>query len=563
MEYIIGLIVILVIVYLITNSNKKTDKPIIEQKKETPKPQFVLTEEFKEILDLLKNTNESIFITGKAGTGKSSLLKHFIKNTNKKLVILAPTGIAALNVSGQTIHSFFRFPPSIITPNKIEPDYVRAELFKNLQMVIIDEISMVRADLMNGIDIALRKNRNRLDEPFGGVQMVFIGDLFQLPPVVMESDRDYILKTYGGQYFFDSTVFKTFKYHFKELTTIFRQSNGQPEFKTMLNNIRNNEAQFNDMALLNSRHKDNAGEQENSIFLTTRRNISRNINNVKLENLPGEKFTFTGTLSGKYLKLKEEAEEKLDDKLPAPYKLELKKDAQIMMLKNDGGKRWVNGSIGKVEKLEENVITVKIDGNKYKIEKESWNEVEYVLNKETKEIEERIIAGFSQFPLQLSYAMTIHKSQGKTFDKITVDVGTGAFAHGQIYVALSRCRTIEGIILNNPIRNNDIIVDPRVIEYYKTKSIPQAKTTTILNQPKKDLSIKDELQKAINGNHKIKIQYENFDGEVSEREISELKMTEEFNDFGYDKQHIKGYCHLRNEERSFKISRIKKIELIK
>lgn len=564
MEYIIGLIVIFVVIYLISNSTKKTEKPLpIEQKKEAPKPQFVLTDEFKEILDLLKNTNECIFITGKAGTGKSSLLKHFIKNTNKKLVILAPTGIAALNVSGQTIHSFFRFPPSIITPNKIEPDYVRAELFKNLQMVIIDEISMVRADLMNGIDVALRKNRNRLNEPFGGVQMVFIGDLFQLPPVVMETDREYILKTYGGQYFFDATVFKTYKYHFKELTTIFRQSNEQPEFKTMLNNIRNNEAQFNDMALLNSRHKDNAGEQENSIFLTTRRNIARNINNDKLENLPGEKFTFTGTLSGKYLKLKEEAEEKLDDKLPAPYKLELKKDAQIMMLKNDGGKRWVNGSIGKVDKLEENSITLKIDGNKYKIEKESWNEVEYVLNKETKEIEERIIAGFSQFPLQLSYAMTIHKSQGKTFDKITVDVGTGAFAHGQIYVALSRCRTIEGIILNNPIRNNDIIVDPRVIEFYKTKSIPPTKSPTILNQPKNGLSIKDELQKAISGNHKIKIQYENFDGEVSERELSELKMTEEFNDFGYDKQHIKGFCHLRNEERSFKISRIKNIELIK
>lgn len=164
MEYIIGLIVIFVVIYLISNSTKKTEKPLpIEQKKEAPKPQFVLTDEFKEILDLLKNTNESIFITGKAGTGKSSLLKHFIKNTNKKLVILAPTGIAALNVSGQTIHSFFRFPPSIITPNKIEPDYVRAELFKNLQMVIIDEISMVRADLMNGIDIALRKKRTETD----------------------------------------------------------------------------------------------------------------------------------------------------------------------------------------------------------------------------------------------------------------------------------------------------------------------------------------------------------------------------------------------------------------
>ncbi len=563
MEYIIGIIVIIVVIYLISNSTKKTDRISTEQKREAPKSQFVSTEEFKEILDLLNNTNDSIFITGKAGTGKSSLLKHFIKNTNKKLVILAPTGIAALNVSGQTIHSFFRFPPSIIAPNKIEPDYVRAELFKNLQMVIIDEISMVRADLMNGIDIALRKNRNRLDEPFGGVQMVFIGDLFQLPPVVKDEDREYILKIYGGQYFFDATIFKTFKYHFKELTTIFRQSNEQPEFKTMLNNIRNNEVQFEDMALLNSRHKDNAGEQENSIFLTTRRNIARNINNDKLENLQGEKTTYFGSLSGKYLSLKEEAEDKLEDKLPAPYKLELKKDVQIMMLKNDGVKRWVNGSIGKIEKLEENSITVNIDGNKYKIEKESWNEVEYVLNKETKEIEERIIAGFSQFPLQLSYAMTIHKSQGKTFDKITVDVGTGAFAHGQIYVALSRCRTIEGIILNNPIRNNDIIVDPRVIEFYKTKSIPQIRKPAIKIQPKNKLSIKDELEKAIKGKHKIKIQYENLDGEVSERELSNIQITDDFNSFGYDKQHIKGFCHLRNEERSFKISRIKNIELIK
>lgn len=554
MEYIIGIIFLIVIILFV-----KT----LTGKKEEPTPQFVLTEEFKVVLNLLKNTNESIFITGKAGTGKSSLLKYYVKNSNKKLVILAPTGIAALNVTGQTIHSFFRFPPSIINPNQIQPDFVRAELFKNLQMVIIDEISMVRADLMDAVDMALRKNRNRLDESFGGVQMVFIGDLFQLPPVLVDKDRDYILKVYGGQYFFDAPVFKTFKYHFKELKTIFRQSNEQPEFKTMLNSIRNNEAKFNDMALLNSRHKDNAGEQESSIFLTTRKNIARNINNDELENLPGEKFTYNGLLSGKYLKLKEEAEEKLEDKLPAPYKLELKKGAQIMMLKNDGGKRWVNGSIGKIDKLETNSIVINIGGNKYKIERENWNEVEYFLNKETKEIEERMIAGFCQFPLQLSYAMTIHKSQGKTFDKITVDVGTGAFAHGQVYVALSRCRTLEGIVLNNPIRNKDIIVDSRVIEFYRTKSIPKSSVLANVSQLNSSLSIKDELIKAINGKHKIKILYENFNGETSERKLSDVKMTDEFNSFGYDEQHIKAYCHLRNEERSFKINRIKKIELIK
>lgn len=564
MEYVFGAIILVVIILVVSNSNKKSvpKKTVTAAtNKVAPKSQLILTDEFKEILDLLKSTNDSVFITGKAGTGKSSLLRQFIKSSNKKLIILAPTGIAALNVGGQTIHSFFRFPPTIIDPKQIEPDYVRAELFKNLQMVIIDEISMVRADLMNAIDVALRKNRNKLNEPFGGVQMVFIGDLFQLPPVLTDKDRDHILKTYGGQYFFDATVFKTYKYQFKELTTVFRQSSEQPEFKTMLNNIRNNEVRFEDMALLNSRHKENAGEQENSIFLTTRRNIARNINNDKLENLLGEKFTYTGVLVGKYLKLKEDAEEKLEDKLPAPYKLELKIGAQIMMLKNDSGRRWVNGSIGKVEKLASDAITVNINGNNYAVEKENWNEVEYVLNKETKEIEERIIAGFSQFPLQLAYAMTIHKSQGKTFDKITVDVGTGAFEHGQVYVALSRCRTLEGIVLNNPIRNKDIIVDPRVIDYYKYKSIPQ-KTNPEIAIEQNRTSIKDEILKAITGKHKVRILYENFNGETSERQLSDLTFTTEFNEFGYDKQHIKGFCHLRNEERSFKIDRIRKIEFI-
>jgi len=567
MEYIIGIGIIIVIIYFVSKSTKKEVKPVYQQPtevpkiQETPKAQFVLTDEFKDVLELLKNTEESLFITGKAGTGKSTLLRHFIKNTNKKIVILAPTGIAALNVTGQTIHSFFRFPPNRIDLEKIQPDYVRTELFKNLQMVIIDEVSMVRSDLMAGIDIALRKNRNRLNEPFGGVQMVFIGDLFQLPPVLKKIDEDYILKTYGGQYFFDAPVFSNFKYHFKELTTIFRQSNEQPEFKVMLNNIRNNEVQFEDMALLNSRHKDNAGEQDGSIFLTTRRSIARSINKDKLESLSGDKITYTGSLSGKYIKLREEAEDKLEDKLPAPYKLELKKDAQIMMLKNDGGKRWVNGSIGKIEKLEPDSITVRINGSKYQIEKESWNEVEYVLNRETNEIEEKPIAGFTQFPVQLSYAMTIHKSQGKTFDKITVDVGTGAFAHGQIYVALSRCRTLDGIILNNPIRNNDIIVDPKVIEYYNTKSISKTieSTTTSLE----DNELKNKLLGAIKNGEKIKILYENLSGESSVRILSDIEISEEFREFGYDKQHIKAFCHLRNEIRSFKIDRIKHIEMIK
>jgi hypothetical protein len=555
---VIGFIIFLI--FLFSRPKNKKSRPLALNNNKTNDAQLIITDEFKDILHLLNNTNNSLFITGKAGTGKSSLLRYFIKNTCKKFIVLAPTGVAALNVGGQTIHSFFRFPPSVINPSQIQPDYVRAELFKNLQMVIIDEISMVRADLMNGIDIALRKNRNRPNDAFGGIQMVFIGDLFQLPPVLKDNDREKILLDFGGHYFFDAKVFKTFTYEFKELTIIFRQTSEQPEFKNLLNRVRNNEVQFDDLALLNSRHKDNVGEHSNSIFLTTRRDIARSINNDKLESLPGQKFIYIGNLSGKYINLREESEEKLENKLPAPYRLELKKNAQIMLLKNDSGKRWVNGTIGIVDNLDKDSITVKINDSKYKIEKETWNEVEYILNKETKEIEPKIIAGFSQFPLQLSYAMTIHKSQGKSFDKITIDVGTGAFAHGQVYVALSRCRTLNGIILSNQIRNSDIIVDPRVIEFYKTKSIPNKTSTPVQNND--ETSIKSEILRAINNAEKIKIVYENFNGEVKERILSNIQLTSEFDEYGYSNQHIRAYCHLRNEERSFKIDRIKKIERI-
>lgn len=525
----------------------------LQQKKD-----FILTEEFEQTLDILENTYESVFITGKAGTGKSSLLRHFIDATDKKVVVLAPTGVASLNVGGQTIHSFFRFPPSVIDPKSIQIDRGREDFFDRLEMVIIDEISMVRSDVMHGIDIALRNNRLRFNDPFGGVQMVFIGDLFQLPPVLRSNERDHILSTYGGQYFFDAPVFQDYKYHFKELNRVFRQSEEQQQFKTLLNNIRNNEVEEEDIELLKSRHIDSVGEQKNALFLTTRRNIAKSINTEKISKLRGKEYVFTAKLSGKYTQFKDLDEEKLDNKFPAPFNLVLKKNAQVMMLKNDPRKRWVNGSIGKVVNISDTSVTVKIDHNKYMVEKETWNEVKYSLDKETGGIENKITAGFTQFPMRLSYAITIHKSQGKTFDNVVIDVGTGAFAHGQVYVALSRCKTLGGISLNNIINNSDIIVDPRIIEYHNAHS-------TLKKPKKKQLAInpvREAIKNAIENKYRIQIEYQRSTGEVSSRELSSIGVPGGFGDFKETSTHIGAFCHLRGERRNFVVERILKVEVV-
>ena len=540
-------------------SKKKTQKKKVVSKKAAAAPAIVLTNEFKTILDILDNTNTSVFITGKAGTGKSTLLRHFTTHTRKKFVVLAPTGVAALNVGGQTIHSFFRLPPRYIEPDEIKPDTQRSRLFKNLDIVIIDEVSMVRADLMHGIDIALRKNRNRPKEPFGGVQMVFIGDLFQLDPVLQDHDIEAILNEYGGQYFFDAKAFKKFRYRFEELTTIFRQSPKQEQFKDLLNSIRNNKAQVKDMALLNAKHTSKAGKHRNSIYLTTRRDIARELNMDKLKKLPGQQKNYIAELTGEYASLPELGEKILNDKFPAPYTLQLKKDAQIMMTKNDASRQWVNGSIGKIVKLEKNVITVELNGKKYKVGRVLWQEVEYTYNSKTSKIEEKVLGTFSQFPLQLSYAITIHKSQGKTFDKITIDTGTGAFAHGQLYVALSRCTTLEGIRLNKAIKKTDIIVDPRIISFYNTRTIP-AQTPIEPRTPKiVPPEIMTVIKKAVKKKCAVKIAYLNYDGIKSNRRLTNLTITTEY---GYEDRHLNAYCHKRKMVRTFNMTRIIRAKIV-
>lgn len=425
-----------------------------------------ITEEFRKALDILENTNDSVFITGKAGTGKSTLLREFTNKTKKNFVVLAPTGIAALNVGGQTIHSFFRFKPGNLEIDKLKSDY-RTDLFENIETLIIDEVSMVRSDLMHGIDTALRMNRHRPNEPFGGVQMIFIGDLYQLPPVMRNDEREHILSKYDGEQFYDAPVFKEYGYHFIELTQIFRQSESEVRFKQLLENIRTNRINDEDMALLNSRHKSISGVPEMATFLTSRRHTATNINQQKLEQLSGVEYIFTGKLTGKFAKLAELSDEQIDSKLPAPYHLKLRIGAQVMMLKNDSAYRWVNGTIGKITNINKKEVYVEIDGTEHKVEPEVWKEVRFEHNQKTDKIEEKTASEFVQFPMQLAYAITIHKSQGKTFDNVVIDIGSGAFAHGQVYVALSRCRSLSGVILNTPIERRDIIVNQRVADYYK------------------------------------------------------------------------------------------------
>jgi len=472
----LAIVFILLLVILLISKNKKKDMetPVIDKN-------IIITDEFKTILDILENTRENIFITGKAGTGKSTLLKFFSDTTKKKHAIVASTGVAALNIKGRTIHSFFQFPSRILDENDIEVRYSKRVIFLNLEILIIDEVSMVRADLMNAIDLSLRANRNRPNEPFGGVQIVMIGDLYQLPPVITQKEESYIRNKYRCGYFFCAPVFKKeFNYKCFELTHVFRQND--KDFIDMLNRVRIDKTTFEDFENLNSRLvKDIINFKSGIIFLTTTRSVAKNINHKKIDEISDKEHDFqaelTGTLKEKYYKLLQELrlhkineddfDRKLETIFPTDIVLKLKKGAQIMMVKNGGSGRWVNGTLATISKLTKEEIWIKIDDIDYKLEKEKWEDIEYQYDKDTDKLEKQVTGLFIQYPIKLAYAITIHKSQGKTFDKIIIDVGKGAFAHGQIYVALSRCKSLDGISLSKEINETHIIVDPLINKYHK------------------------------------------------------------------------------------------------
>ena len=412
-----------------------------------------INDEFKSAFNLMENTRECLFITGKAGTGKSTLLKYFKANTGKKIIVLAPTGVAAINVGGQTIHSFFRLPPKIIQKDAIKRLRDKS-LIENLDMVVIDEVSMVRSDLMDGIDYALRLNRGRMKVPFGGVQMVFFGDLFQLSPVVEREARELLEERYSSPYFFSAKVFNDCNIRSVELSTIYRQKDGS--FMELLNRIRNKEHTEEDLDILNKRvQKDTAvSKKDATVILTTTNSLASAINQDRLSKLPGKMITYEGTATGRFE----------ESAYPTDTSLKLKKGAQVILIKNDPAKQWVNGTLAKVVDLSEDSIVVDIDGRTCDVPIVKWQKIEYSYNEDEDKIEDEVVGGFAQYPIKLAWAITIHKSQGQTFDKVIIDLGYGAFTHGQLYVALSRCTCLDGIRLKRPVNQSDIIFDQRIYD---------------------------------------------------------------------------------------------------
>jgi ATP-dependent exoDNAse (exonuclease V) alpha subunit len=425
------------------------------------KSPLVLSDEFKDILSELEDSREHYFITGRAGTGKSTLLSIFRNTSRKRIAVLAPTGIAALNVRGQTIHSFFGFPPRMIDRADISPRRNR-RLYRNVDTIIIDEISMVRADMLDNIDYFLQVQRE-CPEPFGGVQMIFFGDLFQLPPVLASPfEKQYFRTHYESPFFFSSRVWQREDATFYkiELQKVYRQE--ERGFIRLLDNIRTGTMDYDDLMDINERHVDVPEDLDYVITLTSINKVANQINQHRINTLVGEERTYGASVVGNF-----------DARLfPVDLHLTIKTGAQIMFVKNDPQRRFVNGSIGKVVDCQHDKITVSAptpDGDVkiFDVERLEWEVLKYQLDEENASgIKTQVVGSYKQYPIKPAWAITIHKSQGKTFDQVIIDMGSGAFAAGQTYVALSRCRTFHGIYLRKALTPRDIMVDPVVVEFY-------------------------------------------------------------------------------------------------
>lgn len=530
---------------------------MLEMKQPAPpenlQDQLELTPQFKKTLKLLGETDQSLFITGRAGTGKSTLLDYFRQTTPKKVVVLAPTGVAALNVKGQTIHSFFSFRPDI-TPEKVKRlPALKQKLIKSLDALIIDEISMVRADLLDCVDLALRLNRGFEDLPFGGLQMILIGDLYQLPPVVTRREQAVFSGHYESPYFFSASVFqdKNFRLEYIELDKVFRQKD--QIFLELLNAIRNRSINEEQLARLNSRCLPDfkPDEAEFYITLTSTNEAADAINQEKLNRLPGEARSYQGEIEGEFDQ----------GYLPTSQVLTLKEGAQVMLLTNDSYGRWVNGSIGRIEEIirpEEGaeVIMVRLSsGELVDILPHQWEIFHFEYDQKKNKITSRVVGTFIQYPLRLSWAVTIHKSQGKTFDRVVVDIGRGAFAHGQVYVALSRCTSFKGLVLKKPIKKGHILMDYRVVRFLTRFQYEQASEKLPVEVKRK------RIKEAIKDNQWLEMIYLKPDDTKSQRLVRPVALNwMEYGEKSFEG--LRAYCFLRQEERTFRLDRILELKVI-
>lgn len=408
-----------------------------------------LSAEQAAVFATIEGTRENVFVTGRAGTGKSTLLNHLSWNTSKQLVISAPTGVAALNVGGQTIHSLFRLPIGVIADHDIEQNGDLRKLLNTIDTLVIDEVSMVNADLLDAVDRSLRQARQRKEEAFGGVQIVLFGDPYQLAPVPGDADeRAYFEDQYRSMWFFDAKVWNETDLRIFELNTIHRQH--EEEFKAMLNAVRHGTVTAEIAGRLNEVGARPAPGAD-AITLATRNDTVNRINAAELAQLPGRALTAKADITGDFG----------GRAFPADETLELKVGARVMFLRNDPDQRWVNGTVGTVRKITSTVY-VEVDGETHEVEPAVWEKYKYSYSAATKQLTRDIVAEFTQFPLRLAWAVTIHKSQGKTYDRAIVDLGQRSFAPGQTYVALSRITELYGLYLTRPLRPSDIIVDENV-----------------------------------------------------------------------------------------------------
>ena len=426
--------------------------------------------EFQDALQLITHTRQSVFLTGKAGTGKSTFLKYICNHTKKKYVVLAPTGIAAINAGGVTLHSFFKLPFRPMLPD--DPDLSLShgrifEFFKypkekrkiiaEVDLIIIDEISMVRADIIDCVDRILRVYSGNMRLPFGGKQLLFVGDVFQLEPVVPSDQKEILSLFYASPFFFSARVFKDINLVPIELQKVYRQTDSV--FINILDRIRNNAARKQELDTLNGRYFPSFEPQNEDMYITlaTRRDQVDFINEKKLAELPGEEYVSVGKIEGDFP----------ESSLPTQLNLSIKEQAQVIFIDNDYERRWVNGTIGMVSGIDENgnVYVLLESGVEHLVEPTSWRNYKYKYNEKEKRIEEEIVGTFEQLPIRLAWAITVHKSQGLTFSRVVVDLTGGVVAGGQTYVALSRCTSLEGLVLKSKISSRDIFIRKEIVEF--------------------------------------------------------------------------------------------------